>query len=87
MTQLTENQQKEQHNQFKAAKQIALNISAGQFRRARVNNVATNYCGYKDASGRMWVIGDSLADIQNPDATINGSPAREIFGDFSVMMA
>lgn len=73
------------HEQFNAAKQIALNINKGELRRARFNGLATNYEGAKDTNGRMWVIGDSLADIKNPDAYINGKPAREIFGDFTVM--
>lgn len=81
---MTTKQQK-QHNEFKAAKQIALTIEKGCLRRARFENAATNYCGFKAKDGRMWVIGDTEADIQNPDATINGKPAREVFGDFTVM--
>ena len=53
-------------------------------RRARLNNEVTNYCGAK-LNGRMFVIGDTENDIQNPDATIMGKPAREVFGDFTVM--
>lgn len=78
-------QQQKQHNEFKVAKQIALTIEKGNLRRARFENAVTNYCGFKANDGRMWVIGDTNADIQNPDATINGKPAREIFGDFTVM--
>lgn len=74
-----------QHEHFKAAKQIAINIDKGQIKRARFQNVVTNYCGFKDHNGRMWVIGDSNSDIQNPDAEINGKPAREIFGNFTIM--
>lgn len=76
--------QKTQHSQFLAAKQIALTIPVNNARRARFNNEATNYTG-ANLKGKMFVIGDSLADIQNPDATIDGKPAREIFGDFTVM--
>lgn len=74
-----------QHEQFKAAKEIALSISNGLSRRARHNDKVTNYTGYKSNDGRTWVIGDSLADIQNPCATIGGKPAREVFEGFSVM--
>ncbi len=78
------NSQKIQHEQFKAAKQIALTIPPNQSRRAIYNGEVTNYTGC-NLNGRMWVIGDTLADIQNPDATINGKPAREVFGEFTVM--
>ena len=78
-------QQKNQHNEFKEAKKIALNIKEGECRRARFNDFATNYWGCKDRNGRMWVLGDTDKDIQNPDALINGKPAREVFGDFTVM--
>jgi len=77
--------QKDQLAAFQAAKQIALTIPAGQYRRARVGDMATNFCGFKSPEGRMFVIGDSIADIQNPDATIEGCPAREVFGEFSIM--
>ena len=76
--------EKQRHEDFNAAKQIALTIEAGLMRRARNNGVITNYCGC-NLNGRMFVIGDSLADIQNPDALVNGKPAREIFGDFTIM--
>lgn len=71
--------QKTQHADFKAAKEIAMNIQKGCYQRKG------NYCGFKSNDGRMWVIGDSEADIQKPDATINNKPAREIFGDFTIM--
>lgn len=74
-----------QLNQFKAAKEIALKINKGLMRRASFDGVITNYIGFKSPNGRMYVIGDSANDIQNADAIINGCPAREIFGDFSVM--
>jgi hypothetical protein len=77
--------QKTQMEHFKAAKQIALNISNGMMMRASYNDAPTNYSGAKTADGRMWVIGDTSADIQNPDSMIHGKPAREIFGDFTVM--
>lgn len=80
-----ENIIKEQLQGFQEAKNIALKIGKGLMRRASINSVPCNYCGFKDGNGRMWVIGDSIMDIQNPDATINGFPAREIFGDFTVM--
>jgi hypothetical protein len=78
------NTEKQQLDGFNAAKQIALTIGNGLMRRAKVNNIPVNYCGAK-LNNRMWVIGDSLNDLQNPDATINNKPAREIFGDFTVM--
>ncbi len=78
-------QQENQHKGFKEAKKIALNINKGEYRRARFNGFVTNYCGYKDSNGRMWVLGDTDKDIQNPDALIDGRPAREVFGDFTVM--
>ena len=87
MTQTLMQSQKEQHDHFNAAKSIALIIPSGQMRRAKVGDVLTSYIGAKDNSGRMWVIGDSLNDIQNPDAYIGGKPAREISGDFTVMSA
>jgi hypothetical protein len=74
-----------QLNEFKAAKQIALTINKGLMRRAKLNGIVTNYVGYKSANGKMYVIGDTENDIQNADAIINGCPAREIFGEFSVM--
>lgn len=76
---------KTQIEQFNAAKKIALNIGKGMMMRASYNDSATNYMGCKFCDGRMFVIGDTEADIQNPDLTINGKPAREIFGDFTVM--
>jgi hypothetical protein len=73
------NEQKNQHADFKVAKQIALTMNKGCYRRKG------NYLGYKDYQGRMWVIGDTMSDLQNPDATILGCPAREIYGDFTMM--
>lgn len=72
------------YEHFKAAKEIALSINRGEMRRAKVNNVPTNYMG-ANIGGRMFVIGDSEEDIQNPDLYINGKPAREVFGDFTIM--
>lgn len=72
------------NREFEAAKQIALTIANNQMRRAMVDNKPVNYFGAK-INNRMFVLGDSLNDIQNPDATIAGKPAREIFGDFSIM--
>jgi hypothetical protein len=78
--------ERNQHASFKNAKQIALSIPTGCSRRATdTEGKLSNYSGCKTADGRMFVIGDSLADIQNPDATINGKPAREVFGNFSIM--
>lgn len=74
-----------QLNHFRAAKEIALSIEKGTARRARYNGMLTNYMGFHDSNGRFWVIGDTLADLPNPDAQINGKPAREIFGDFSII--
>lgn len=75
------------HQEFKAAKQIALTIEAGNARRPRVNGMAAMFMGYKSTDGRMWVIADNVNDLPNPDAHINGKPAREIFGDYSIMYA
>lgn len=72
------------HEQFKAAKKIALMIAKNESRRALYNGIPTNYIG-ANINGRMFVIGDSLDDIYNPDATINGKPAREVFEGFTVM--
>ena len=75
-----------QHIAFKNAKKIALDIQLGCMRRGKdENGKPSNYTGFKMACGRMFVIGDSLSDIQNPDATIDGKPAREVFGNFSIM--
>lgn len=83
------NSQIEQLNDFNSAKKIALTIPKGQMRRARSKNgnVPSNYIGFKNNEGRMFVIGDSENDIQNPDVYLfeEKLPAREIFGDFSVM--
>jgi len=72
------------HEQFKAAKEIALTINRGEMRRARYADAATVYCG-ANIGGRMFVIADSEKYLQNPDCEINGKPAREVFGDFTVM--
>jgi hypothetical protein len=74
-----------QHNHFLAAKEIALTINNGLMKRAIFNGSTTNYSGAKTLDGRMWVIGDNDSDIQNPDAIIYDKPARQIFGDFTVM--
>ena len=66
---------------FKAAKEIAMTTTPGTYQRA----AGTNYCGAKMKDGRMWVLGDTENDIQNPDAIVLGKPAREVFGDFSIM--
>ena len=79
ITMLTVTQQK-QHADFKVAKSIALAIGKNQMRRA----AGTNYFG-ANFNGRMFVIGDTVSDIQNPDTYIQGMPAREIFGEFTVM--
>ena len=72
------------NREFEAAKQIALTISNNQMRRASVDGKPVNYLGVK-INNRMFVLGDSSNDIQNPDATIAGKPAREVFGEFSIM--
>ena len=72
------------HEDFKAAKKIALAIGIGQMRRAVNDGRVTNYLG-ANIGGRMFVVGDTEDDIQNPDAIIQGKPAREIFGDFTIM--
>ena len=72
--------EKKQHEDFREAKKIALTIGKGLMRRA----ADTNYCGC-NIGGRMFVIGDSEEDIQNPNCIIAGKPAREVFGDFTVM--
>ena len=77
---------KAQHIAFKNAKEIALTIALGCQRRGRdADGKPSNYTGCKMANGRMFVIGDTVADIQNPCAIIDGKPAREVFGNFSVM--
>lgn len=76
--------EKQQQLAFEEAKAIALTIENGLIRRARLNNEATNYSG-SSLNGRMFVIGDTENDIKNPDAFIMGKPAREVFGDFTVM--
>lgn len=75
---------KTKHEDFRAAKEIALAIPMGQMRRAVNNGRVTNYSG-ANIDGHMFVVGDTENDIQNPDAMIQGKPAREIFGDFAVM--
>lgn len=76
--------QQQQLAHFNEAKKIALSISVNNTRRAKFDGMVTNYTG-ANVNGRMFVIADSLADLQNPDTYINGMPAREIFGDFTVM--
>lgn len=78
-------QETKQHQEFNQAKKIALNIEKGCFKRARFEGDVTPYVGYKTKEGRMFVIADSLNYLKNPDATIDGKPAREIFENFSVM--
>lgn len=75
---------KTRHEDFKAAKKIALAIEKGQMMRAINNGRVTNYSG-ANIGGRMFVIGDTENDIQSPDAMIQGRPAREVFGDFTIM--
>jgi hypothetical protein len=79
--------QKQQHNDFKAAKKIALSLPKGTMRRAynHDNRIPTNYIGMKDTTGRCWVLGDSIDDVQYPDAYINDQPAREVFDGFTIM--
>lgn len=72
------------HEDYKAAKAIALNIAIGLMRRAVNDGRVTNYSG-ANIAGRMFVVGDTENDIQNPDAIIQGKPAREVFGDFTIM--
>lgn len=71
---------------FNEAKKIALSIEKGHKRRALLNKRPTSYVGFKDESGRMFVIGDSNEFIQNPDVIIDNKPAREIFGDFTTLI-
>lgn len=87
MTALTQNQ-KQMHEEFKAAKQLLLNnqIPNGTMRRAVLNDKITNYSAAL-LRNRMYVVGDSELYIQNPDILIMGKPAREIFGEFSAMSA
>lgn len=73
-----------QHEDFNAAKKIALNIEEGCMRLAKNGNRITRYYG-ANVGGRMFVVGESLDDIQNPDAMIQGMPAREVYGEFTVM--
>ena len=75
--------QKQRHQDFNAAKKLAFNMPSGCYRRA----ANTNYCGYKSADGRFYVIGDTETDLQNPDAFIGGKPAREVFNGFTLMQA
>ena len=69
---------------FRCAKEIALIIDEGEMRRAKRDGRITNYSGAR-INNRMFVVGDSLEDIQNPDAMIQGFPAREVFGNFTMM--
>ena len=78
--------EKQQHEAFLAAKKIALTISEGERRRARHSDCASNYFG-ANVGGRFYVLGDTEADIQNPDCFIDGMPAREVFDGFTCMSA
>lgn len=71
--------------QFNEAKKIALGVEKGCMKRAKFWGHPVNFSGFKSNDGRSFVIGESIADIQNPDCKINGFPAREIFDDFSIM--
>ena len=72
---------KEKLAQFRAARTIAFTQPKGYYRRAGV----TNFVGIHTADNRFFVIGDNASDIQNPDATILGRPAREVFEDFNII--
>jgi len=64
---------------FEAAKEIALTIKPGCYRRAGVNGEPTDFCGYKDAEGGAWVIADETALISNPDAYLtDGRPLKKV---------
>jgi len=76
MEQLVTDQQLEQ---FHIAHQIAVRIQCGFMRRARHNGQPTNYRGYKDCHGQMWVIGDNDSDLPMADKYIVGCPARQVF--------
>jgi hypothetical protein len=75
------NNQKKQLAAFKEAKEIAFTMPFGSYRRA----FGTNYCGYKSHDNKFYVIGDTSADIQNPDCFIGGKPARQVFDGFTLM--
>lgn len=76
--------EKQKLSDFRAAKKIAITIPEGEMRRATNEGHVTNYTG-ANIGGRMFVIGDSLDDISNPDGYVNGKPAREVFGEFSIL--
>ena len=78
-------EQKNQLADFNSAKKIALTITEGCTKRARnAKGEVTNYMG-ANINGKFYVIGDTEKEIQNPDAIINGSPAREVFDGFTVL--
>ncbi len=81
--QATRNQMKAKFTTLDNAEEIAISATPGTYRRA----AGTNFCGLKRTDGTTWVLGHSKADIQNPDATIMGKPARQVYDGFTVMHA
>lgn len=75
------NTQKELLGMFRAAKTLALSLPNNVMRRARHNGMATDFFG-ANVNGRFYVL---YKEIKKPDATISGIPAREVFGEFSIM--
>lgn len=77
-------EEKNKLEDFREAKKIALTISEGEMRLAKRNGQITHFYG-ANVGGRMFVVGETEEEIQNPDAIIQGMPAREVFGEFTVM--
>ena len=67
---------------FDSAKALSFTIEKGFYKRP---SATSNYCGYQSMEGKFYVIGDTDNDIQNPDAIVNGKPAREV-NEFCVIM-
>jgi hypothetical protein len=70
------------HQDFNAAKQIAFQVPAGTFRRARkADGNPSNFMGYKSNDGKkFYVLADSCFDIQEPECYINNHPAKQVYG-------
>jgi hypothetical protein len=83
-------QQKQWLDGFQQAKQIALSIPAGHFRLAKhTDGTHSDFYGYKDSNGDMYVMTEEQDKMQNPDATIYIGKytyyARRVSGEHTVM--
>lgn len=63
---------------YREAREIAKKIKPGAFRRSKTANGPSKYFGFKDHRGESWVFADSINDLPDPQAWVNGKPARRV---------